>query len=65
MRKKVCMLLLGMVLFINSATYVYGETGNDGQETVTTGTQTGAMEEQKDVDADIKDDARYSNNRET
>ena len=56
MRKKVCMLLLGMVLFINSATYVYGETGNDGQETVTTGTQTGAMEEQKDVDADIKDE---------
>ena len=56
MRKKVCMLLLGMVLFINSATYVYGESGNDGEETVTTGTQTGAMEEQKDVDADIKDE---------
>ena len=50
MKKRVCMLLPGIVLFINSAVCVYGETGNDGQETITTGTQTGALEEQKDVD---------------
>ena len=56
MKKRVCMLLPGIVLFINYAVCVYGETGNDGQETITTGTQTGALEEQKDVDADIKDD---------
>ncbi|MBR4356644.1 MAG: hypothetical protein IKQ00_01865 [Butyrivibrio sp.] len=56
MKKRVLMLLPGIVLFINSAVCVYGETGNDGQETVKTGTQTGALEEQKDVDADIKDD---------
>ena len=31
MKKRVLMLLPGIVLFINSAVCVYGETGNDGQ----------------------------------
>ena len=56
MKKRLCVLLLGMVLFTESFTFVWAKEGDNTQETITTGTQTGAIEEQKDVDADIKDD---------
>ena len=56
MKKRLCVLLLGMVLFTESFINVWAKENDKTQETITTGTQTGAMEEQKDVDADIKDD---------
>ena len=56
MKKRLCVLLLGAVLFTSSVICVYGEEGNDPVESISTGTQAGALKEQKDVDEDIKDE---------
>ena len=58
MKKRLCMLLLGIVLFTESVLSVCAEENDEKPRTsgVSTGTQTGALEEQKDVDEDIREE---------